>query len=366
TVIMVQVENEVGTYGNARDYSPQAEAAFKQPVPPAVLAYKKSPVAGAATGTWTEVYGPYAGEYFHAYAIASYIEEVAKAGRAVYNLPMYVNAALRDPLEPMAPWKQNFASGGPSYDVIDIYKAAAPHIDVAAPDLYASESDRVKANLEFFQRKDNALFVPEMGNSPTYARYVYQILGRGAIGVAPFGVDYADYSNYPLGTKLKDKTMVEPFGKIYAAFRPMERLWAGWALEGRTQGVAESDARTPQTMAFKDWSLTVSFRQWQLGEQPESADMKDIPPGTESASGGVAVAQIGEGEFIIFGQHARVKINGTGANANKPAMFARVEEGRFDAAGKWVMERNWNGDQTDHGLNLTGRPAVLKVRMGTY
>jgi beta-galactosidase GanA len=47
-------------------------------------------------------------------------------------------------------------------------------------------------------------------------------------------------------------------------------------------------------------------------------------------------------------------------------MLARVEEGRFDASGKWVMERNWNGDQTDYGLNLPATPTVLKVRLGTY
>nr|WP_315212481.1 DUF5597 domain-containing protein [uncultured Duganella sp.] len=366
TVIMVQVENEVGTYGTVRDFAPKAEAAFRGPVPPAVLARKKSPVPGAAGGSWSEVYGPYAPEYFHAYALASYIEELAKAGRAVYDLPMYVNAALREPLEAMAPWKGNFASGGPSYDVIDIYKAAAPHIDIAAPDLYQSESAKVAANLGHFQRRDNALFVPEMGNSANYARYVYQILGRGAIGVSPFGVDYADYSNYPLGSKLKDKAMAEPFGKIYAAFRPMENLWAKWALEGRTQGIAESDDRKPQTMAFKDWNITVSFRQWQLGEQAWEPVMKDIPPGTEQPSGGAAVAQIGEREFIVIGHHARVKVEVAGANHGKPAMYARVEEGRFDAQGKWIMERNWNGDQTDHGLNLTGQPIVLRVRMGTY
>ncbi|WP_093559515.1 DUF5597 domain-containing protein [Pseudoduganella namucuonensis] len=366
TVIMVQVENEAGTYGNPRDFSPKAEAAFRQAVPQTVLARKKSPISGAASGNWSEVYGAYGDEYFHAYAIASYIGEIAKAGRAVYNLPMYVNAALRDPLEPMAPWKNNFASGGPSHDVIDIYKAAAPAIDIAAPDLYASESSRVSANLELFQRRDNALFVPEMGNSAIYSRYVYQILGRGAIGVAPFGVDYADYTNYPLGSKLTDKTMVEPFGKIYATFRPMAQLWAGWALEGRTGGIAESDARTPQTLSFKDWNVTVSFRQWQLGEQPEKPDMKDIPPGTETPSGGVAVAQIGDNEFVVVGQHARVKIGPTGANAGKSTLYARVEEGRFDESGKWVMTRNWNGDQADHGLNLTGRPAVLKIRMGSY
>jgi beta-galactosidase GanA len=50
----------------------------------------------------------------------------------------------------------------------------------------------------------------------------------------------------------------------------------------------------------------------------------------------------------------------------KPAMWARVEEGHFDRKGKWVMERNWNGDQTDYGLNLPPAPVVLKVRMGTY
>jgi beta-galactosidase GanA len=126
TVIMVQVENEVGVMGQARDYGAKAQAAFSQPVPAAVLAHKKSPVPGAASGNWSEVYGPYAEEYFHAWAIASYIEEIAKAGRAAYNLPMYVNNALRDPLAPMAPWKNNFVAGGPTFDVIDIYKAIRP------------------------------------------------------------------------------------------------------------------------------------------------------------------------------------------------------------------------------------------------
>jgi beta-galactosidase GanA len=366
TVIMVQVQNEVGTIGAVRDFGAKAEAAFNQAVPPAVLAHKKSPVPGAASGTWTEVYGPYAEEYFHAWAIASYIEEVAKAGRAVYNLPMYVNSALRDPLALMAPWQNNFISGGPSFDVIDIYKAAAPHIDLAAPDIYMSESNKFSANLELFQRPDNALLVPEMGNAKPFARYVYQVLGRGALGIAPFGVDYFDYTNFPLGSKDTDKSMAEPFGKVYAAFRPMERQWAKWAFEGRTYGVAEGDDRKSQTVNMKNWKATVSFREWQLGDRSWKPDMKDYPAGTETPSGGVAIAQIGDNEFIIVGQHARVKIEGIGSNEGKPSLWARVEEGHFDANGKWIMERNWNGDQTDYGLNLTGRVTILKARLGTY
>ena len=364
TVILVQVQNEVGTYGFARDYAPKAEALFNQPVPQVVLDHKKSPVELAKTGTWKQVYGDYADEYFHAYSIASYIEEIAKAGRAVYNLPMYVNNAIRDPLEnPVKPWKENFASGGPTYDVLDIYRAAAPHIDFAGPDIYGPESQKFTATLDRFQRPDNPLMVPEMSNASEYVRYTWQVLGRGAIGFSPFGIDYADYSNFPLGNKATDKTMVEPFGKIYAVFRPMERQWAKWAFEGRTYGVAEGDDRQPQTVDMKGWKATISFREWQFGESKYFKDVKDLPAGTEKPNGGVAIAQIGENEFIIVGQRARVKIDHAGG---KPSMWARVEEGRYDPSGKWIMERNWNGDQTDYGLNLTANPVVLKVKLGTY
>ncbi|HEX8610941.1 MAG TPA: DUF5597 domain-containing protein [Telluria sp.] len=366
TVIMMQVQNEVGTYGLVRDYGPKAQAAFAQPVPQAVLERQKSPVKLAASGTWTEVYGDYAEQYFHTWAIASYIGDIARAGRAVYNLPMYVNNALRDPLEPLAPWKGNFASGGPTYDVIDIYKAAAPAIDFAAPDIYMPQSAKFTATLERFQRPDNPLMVPELGNAATYARYTYQVLGRGALGFAPFGIDYADYSNFPLGSKLTDKAMVEPFGSIFAVFRPMERQWARWAFEGRTYGVAETDERTEQTIAMKNWKATVSFRQWRFGEKAWNPEIKDEPAGTENPSGGVAIAQIGENEFIVVGQQVRLRLKGAGSNEGKPTMLARVEEGSFDANGKWIMERNWNGDQVDYGINLPAKPIVLKIRIGTY
>ena len=367
TVILVQVENEVGTYGLVRDFGAAAQAAFERPVPPAVLQRKK-PINGASGGHWRDVYGDYADEYFHAWAIASYIEEIAKAGRAVYELPMYVNNALRNPLEPMAPWKDNFASGGPTFDVIDIYKAAAPHIDIAAPDLYSPESAQVSASLDRFQRADNALFVPEMGNAAAYARYVYPILGRGALGVAPFGIDYADYSNYPLGSKFTDRRMVEPFAGIYAAFRPLQRQWARWAFEGRTYGLAEGDDRAEQTIRLANgWKAVVSFREWQFGEKSWPNAPQDQPAGTEQPGGGVAIAQIGPDEFVLIGQQARVRFQPAEAlPAGHGAMHARVEQGQFLPSGQWRMERSWNGDQADYGLNLTARPVVLMVRMGRY
>jgi beta-galactosidase GanA len=366
TVIMVQVENEVGTYGLVRDYGAQAEAAFRQPVPAEVVARQPAPAGRPAQGSWSEVYGDYAEQYFHTWAIASYIEEIAKAGRAVYDLPMFVNNALREPGQPgqaATVWRGDFASGGPTWDVLGIYKAAAPHIDLAAPDIYMPESGKVGAVLAGFQRPDNALLVAEMGNAAGYARYVWQIVGRGALGVVPFGIDYASYSNYPLGSKYTDRRMVEPFAQVYAALAPMARLWARWAFEGRTHGVAEGDDRAPQTVELGAWRATVSFREFQFGERQYLRDKNEYADGTDMPGGGVAIAQIGPGEFVLVGQRARVKLSST---SGKPGLYARVEEGRFDAAGKWTMERNWNGDQTDYGLNLPATPTVLKVRMGSY
>jgi beta-galactosidase GanA len=369
TAIMVQVENEVGSYNLVRDYSAAAEAAYRQPVPAAVLKVKPPLPGQKSQGTWQETYGDYGEQYFHAWSIASYIEDIARAGRAVYDLPMYVNNALRDPGhpdKPAAPFKNDFASGGPTFDVIDIYKAAAPHIDLAAPDIYMPESNKVSANLQRFQQPGNALLVPEMGNAAGYARYVWQILGRGALGVAPFGIDYAEYSNYPLGSRYTDKRMVEPFAQVFAAFAPMGRQWARWAFEGRTHGVAEGDDRAPQTLALDGWNVTVSFREFQFGERAWLHDKSDYPLGTDQPNGGLALAQLGPDEFVVVGQRARLKVSGAGANAGKPSLWARVEEGHFEADGRWIMERVWNGDQTDYGLNLPATPTVLKVRMGTY
>jgi beta-galactosidase GanA len=364
TVLMVQVENEVGTYGLVRDFAPAAQAAFEQPVPAAVLARQKpvGATAPATSGTWREVYGDYADEYFHAWAIARYIGEIAAAGKAVYDLPMFVNNALRDPLEqPPKPWNKNFASGGPTWDVMDIYKAAAPAVDIVAPDIYRPESEQVNANLRLFQRADNALWIPEIGTKPAYGRFLYAMLGRGAIGVSPFGIDYFDYTNHPLGATATDKTIVVPFERVYRMFAPIQRLWAQWAFEGRTRGIGEGDDRKPQQLDFPGWTAKLTYRLGRFGEPSWGGDFAQPAPGTEQPDGGAAMAQIGPDEFILIGHRVRVRME---PEAGTHGMMLRAEQGRFDAQGRWVMERVWNGDQVDYGLNLPAEPVMLKVKMG--
>ena len=359
TVLMVQVENEVGTYGLVRDFGPAAQAAFEQPVPAAVLARQKPKLA--ASGTWREVYGDYADEYFHAWAIARYIGEIAAAGRAVYDLPMYVNNALRNPLEqPPKPWNKDFASGGPTWDVIDIYKAAAPALDIVSPDIYSPESEQVNANLRLFQRPDNPLWIPEIGTKPSYARLLYAMLGRGAIGVSPFGIDYFNYSNHPLGSTATDKSLVEPFEPVYRMFAPIQRQWAQWAFEGRTRGAGEGDDRKPQQLDFPGWTAKLTYRLGSFGEPAWGGEFAKPAAGTEQPSGGAAIAQIGTDEFLVIGQRVRVRMEPAEGTRG---FQLRVEQGHYDAQGRWVMERVWNGDQVDYGLTLPAQPVMLKVRM---
>ena len=96
---------------------------------------------------------------FHAWAVAKYVGQVAAAGKAVYPLPLYVNAALRDPLKPGAPG--TYESGGPTDNVLPIWKAEAPAIDVLAPDIYMPNTAAYLKVLDLYHRPDNALFVPE-------------------------------------------------------------------------------------------------------------------------------------------------------------------------------------------------------------
>src|SRR5271170_2145170 len=235
TVLMVQVENESGTWGSVRDYSPTAQKLFAAQVPATLLAaMHKQP------GTWTAVFGDNADEYFHAWSVASFIDHVAAAGKAEYPLPMYVNAALRDPLQ--SGTKVSWESGGPTDDVLEIWKAAAPHVDAIGPDIYMPEYEKYTKVLDLYARPDNAMMVPETGNGSAYARYFFASLGHGAIIWAPFGMDRTGYSNDPTGgTRMSDEAL-QPFASNYELIGPMQRVVAKLNFEGKLQAVSEDPA----------------------------------------------------------------------------------------------------------------------------
>jgi beta-galactosidase GanA len=358
TVIMVQIENEPGVYGSVRDYSATAEALFAAAVP-AELA----DALGSPPGTWAEVFGNDADEFFHAWHTARFIGHVAAAGQAAYALPMYVNAALRNPIADQDPL--SYASGGPTWNVIDIYKTAAPELALLAPDVYARDHATAIAHFTHYGRADNALFVAEIGNAAEYARFFFHVFGNNGIGFVPFGMDYTGYANHPLGATVVDEQTIEPFAVLYEAFAPIARDWARIGLMHRTWGVAKPDDNAVQTIELGRWRATVRYDQWQFGASDWTWLERDPSPLLGRESGGAMIAELGDDDYLIFAHNARIEFalaDPTGANG---FLFDRVTEGHFEGD-EWIMDRVWNGDQTDYGLNFTERPQILRVTLATY
>jgi beta-galactosidase GanA len=352
TVIMVQPQNEPGTYGGVRDFSPMAQKVFDGPVPDALL-HK----LGKSPGTWREVFGADADEFFHAWHIAHFIDQVAAAGKEAYPLPMYVNAALRGPFNPGQPGQ--YASGGPTDNVLDVYKAAAPHIDLLAPDIYMPEYTHYTTVLDRYSRPDNPLFVAETGNRGEYARYFFSALGRQAIGWSPFGIDYSKYSNYPLGAKVMNPETLEPFALNYRLASPAARVIAKASFEGKVHGTAEQPGQPVQTLPIDErWKAVVTYGVPQFWFQGQ-------PPGNPEPVGGALVVQLGPDEFLVTGMHARVNLVATDPAVADRQIYEYVDEGTYEN-GEWVFHRRWNGDQTDYGLNFSSAPQLLRVKLATY
>ncbi|WP_255494652.1 DUF5597 domain-containing protein [Luteibacter sp. Sphag1AF] len=350
TVIMMQVENEAGTYGTDRDHSPAADKLFAGPVPDALLQRTHK-----SAGNWQQVYGADAGEYFHAWSVAHFIEQVAKAGKDVYDIPMYANAALRDPFKPGP--AGGYESGGPTDNVLDVWKAAAPTLATLGPDIYMPDYARYTAVIDRYARPDNALFVAETGSSKPYARYVFAALGKRGLGFSPFGIDFTGYSNYPLGARKIDADALEPFAANYALLAPFIDVLADLSWQGKLWGASEPEETHTQDLDLGEWSARVGYGQPQFGVDPA--------PGNTELKGGVLIGQIGKDEFLVTGRHARVNFGNGKAHAGRNFIMARVEEGHYEN-GKWIFDRIWNGDQTDYGLNFTDVPQVLHVRLSTF
>jgi len=356
TVIMVQPENEVGSYRNPRDFSVAAQALFDKPVPGELV--RK---LGKKPGHWQAVFGAQADRAFNTWYTARYIDEIAAAGKAVKPLPMYVNAALAGPSN--VPDPDGVASGGPQQDVLDIWKVAAPSLDAEAPDIYDRASGNVGLYLDAYARADNPLLVPEIGNAREFARYFYEALGRGAIGFAPFGMDDTGFFNYPLGARALDAATLDAFAGPYGAVAGVMRDWAQAAFEHPTWGAARPDDGGDRETAMGDWRVRAEFGQWQFGEKSWTWLKSEPAPWKAEPVGGVAVIHLSRDEFLLTGDHVRIRLEP--AQPDPKAMVVRVEEGHY-ADGRWVMDRVWNGDQTDYGINIVDRSVVLKVTMGRY
>jgi beta-galactosidase GanA len=369
TVIIVQVENEPGAWGSTRDYSPAAQKLFDGPVPAEVL--KAMGKLGGDPANWQAAFGAEAEVNFHAWAVATYVGRVAAAGKAVYPLPLYANAALRDPIKPGAPG--SYEAGGPTDNVIPIWKVAAPALDIVSPDIYMNDPVAYLKVLELYHRDDNPLFVPETSGSASVARFFFSALGLQAIGFSPFGLDYSAIPSVqppsPVAppapaqagvpaatppTTSAPQDQFAPTAQNYRLIGPMMREIARLNFEGKLQAIAEEKGTPTQTLHFGDWNATISYGGGRGGR---------APAGNAEPTGRALVAQLGDNQFLVAGYFCRVDFRPTAAD--KRRQFMRVDEGIYEN-GVFKFIRILNGDETDYGLNLRAEPIALRVSLGVY
>jgi beta-galactosidase GanA len=388
TVIMMQVENESGSLGLVRDFSPMAQKIFDAPVP-ADLMRSLNPRAlhGAESKNWSQVFGDEADESFAAWSVSRYINAVAEAGKRELPLPMYVNNWLKSPRAyPVSTVPgDDYPSGGPTINMYSIWKATAPSLDLLAPDIYVPNSNRYRAVMRDFDKPGNPLFIPEsLGFEPFpgasgYARPLYFALGEGAIGFANFGLDRLDvgHPNQEMLAVINGFALIGSFTTEFADLRAENKVATAVEEDGISQKEIDFGAKggwmaleneevrnysAPDAPEDTVWRAIVSF--------PPAYDPPAAPVSTTSDTSGLhegraVVASLGPNKFLVAGIDCRVQF-ALPVHANgKQAQMLKVEEGRYDGT-TWVPIRLWNGDETDYGLNFGGKGSLLQITMGSY
>lgn len=342
TVVMVQVENEMGLLGDVRDFSPQSSEAYAQPVPPAVAERYN------VVGTWQEAFGDDGPERFMVYHYAMAVERVAAAGKAEYPLPLYVNAWLEQ-----YPWTPGtYPSGGPIAKVMDQWKALAPSIDLFAPDIYLPDFEAVCR--EYAQR-GNPLFIPEARPCMDSASNVFAAFGEhGALGFSPFAIESVGKgSPQPIAPDLAQlNIMAEAFdvyrsgeylAESYALLANIEPLLLRYRLTPALRGFTRNGRQEGTLLSFAgcDWLI-------QYAQRPESP------------KGGGLILQLDEGEFLLAGLNFKAVPQPKTGDPDFVDVLS-ITEGRYKN-GQWIPGRRLNGDE--FRIELGNHPALLRVCLG--
>ncbi len=329
TVIMMQVENEVGVLGDSRDRSDAANRAFYSAVPAELTSYLLAhrdalyprlrelwEANGAKTaGTWAQVFGdtPRGDEIFMAWHYARFIQAVAAKGKAAYEIPMYVNTWLaEDDSKP-----GSFPSGCPEPWVVDVWRAAGTALDLYAPDLYASNFVEWSRR---YHRAGNPLFMPETRGGKAGAANVFYALGEEAgMGFSPFAIE-------------DDTDPKSDLAASYGELAGIAPMLAEHQVTGDVHGFVLDKQHPSVDFTVNGYALHVTLDEI-FGQ------------GTESGYG--LIMGDGPDRFLGAGKGFRVLFSPANEN-DKPVGIGAIDEGAFED-GKWVPGRRLNGDENDQG-----------------
>ncbi len=369
TVILAQVENEVGLFNQPRDYSEPATKAYGQGVPADLMRYlvankgKLQPeidsiwkAHGSRTaGSWEAVFGPSTldeknpkafsylpEELFTAYHYTKFVGQLAAAGKAAYSIPLFVNAWPKAVGFTGVPGK--YPSGGPVPHTLDIWRANAPAIDFITPNVYASKQG-IYALVEQYHRPGNPVFIPEIRQGLEPANLALWMYGQhDAIGVAPFGID---------GSPAEE----DPFTQSFAVLAQVEKLILEHQGKGTMAGVFVDSTAKSQTFPLNGYSVRADL--------VVPRRFPGAPPAAKGATlaGGLVFA-MGPDEFLAVGKDYELTFTPSVADAQKPHVDVEyMDEGEF-VRGNWVTSRRLNGDEGTGGGSI-GSFAPKNTRVGT-
>ena len=388
TVIMIQIENEIGMLEDARDYSREANKIFNAPVPAEFMTYlqqnkkalhpqmlKKWESQGCKKqGNWQEVFGAdiYTDEIFMAWHYAKYVEGLAQTARSIYNIPLYVNAAMnsrgRKPGE--------YPSAGPLAHLIDVWHCGAPSIDILAPDLYDNGFTDWVAQ---YKLHNNPLFIPEIRLTDNNSVRAFYIFGEhDAIGISPFSIeDGSDSPNSPL---------VQSYAKLTELI-PLLTKYQG---KGLMKGLLFDSENKERIIADDD--LTITARHFFTLPWDSRATNGSIWP-----EGGGILLKLSKNEYIVAGSGIVLEFAKTSEKQTiekqkqlgedgfalrndqiktKHDKFkgmrcgiGYVDEVKVDKDGKLHYVRRLNGDQDHQGRHVrisVGDFKILHVQLYEY
>jgi hypothetical protein len=369
TVIMVQVENEIGMIPDSRDRSPEADKLFDGPVPTELMTYLQQHkdtltselrAAWASSGwktrgSWEEVFGrgPATDEVFMAWHFARYADRVTEAGKAELELPMYVNAALIRP----GYMPGQYPSAGPLPHLIDVWRAAAPRVDFLAPDIYFPNFVEWARK---YRRPGNPLFIPEVQSGSLNAAQALYVFGQhDAIGFSPFQIESAEGRSAELLADGYD--LIEQLTPLILEHQGKGEM-AGLIPE------TNDPQRVPQRVKLNGYWLNVTY------ERPSSpAQGAQANPGAattaqtaDAPTGGLVVAA-GPDEFVVAGTGLVITFDADSPGAPLVGILS-AQEGKY-VDGRWTPGRWLNGDQTHQGRHIrlpSGRFDIQRVKLYRY
>jgi hypothetical protein len=354
TVILVQVENEPGIVGSARDHSAAANRLFDAPVP---RAFAKA--LHLKPGSWTQAFG--AGvdeEAFTSYYLARYIDSVAAAGKQAYPLPMLVNAwqggaGTGDRFYDFDRPGETYPSGGGQSHTLDWWKIAAPAIDLIAPDIYNRSLSINRTIMNRYARHDNPLLLVEAGRGLDFARYCFMAIGEyGAMGCAEFGAGiklFGGGDNVQWGPGFVD--MAANYGMLSNAAPAIAQLLG----TRRLKSAIESENIAGRQLSFDRWDVLAIFPPAQ-SKRPVWMDLDGTPA---PPSGRVLIAQLATDEFLVFGFDAVVDFRPPAASGRDTGSFTLVERGSY-------IDGVWSADATLPGATQARGAVVLPASGAMY